>query len=60
MAADKGRPSGASSGIWFLGFLGALDYYIHTHSGTFWLVLLAVLKAVFWPAFLVYHLLGLH
>jgi hypothetical protein len=48
---------GGSSGIWFLGFIGALVYYLHIHSGTFWLVILAVLKALVWPAFLVYHLL---
>lgn len=52
-------PSGGAGGIWFLGFLGALVYYLHTHSGTVWLVLIALLKAVFWPAFLVYHLLQL-
>ena len=51
---------GAGGGLWFLGFLGALVYYIHTHSGTFWLVLLAFLKALFWPAFVVYHILTLH
>jgi hypothetical protein len=50
---------GGAGGVWFLGFLGALVYYLHTHSGTLWLVLIAVLKAVFWPAFLVYHLLQL-
>ena len=63
MAADKGRRAGAgkgAGGVWFLGFLGAVVYYIHTHSGTFWLVLLAFLKALVWPAFLVYHLLALH
>ena len=51
------KKSGSSSGIWFLGFIGALVYFIHVHSGTFWLVILAILKAVVWPAFLVYHLL---
>ena len=44
-------------GIWFLGFIGALVYYLHVHSGTFWLVVLAFLKAIVWPALLVYHLL---
>ena len=48
---------GGAGGIWFLGFIGALIYYVHTHSGTFWLVLLAIMKAVVWPTFLVYHLL---
>lgn len=41
------------------GFIGALVYYLHTHSGTVWLVIVAVLKSIFWPAFLVYHLLQL-
>ncbi len=56
--AKRGRAAGAG-GIWFLGFIGALVYYLHTHSGTFWLVVLAFMKAVVWPAFLVYHLLAL-
>jgi len=50
---------GGAGGIWFLGFIGALCYYLHTHSGTFWLVLLAFMKAVVWPAFVVYHVLTL-
>ena len=37
----------------------ALSYYLHTHSGTFWLVLLAFMKSVVWPAFVVYHVLTL-
>ena len=53
------RRSGAG-GLWFLGFIGALAYYLHTHSGTVWLVLLAFLKAFVWPAFVVYHVLSLH
>ncbi len=53
----KAMKGGGSSGIWFLGFIGALVYYLNVHSGTFWLVILAFLKAIVWPAFLVYHLL---
>ena len=53
----KGRGKGGGS-IWFAGFIGALVYYLHFHSGTLWLVILAVLKAMAWPAFLVYHLLA--
>jgi len=45
--------------VWFLGFIGALVYYLHFHSGTFWLVVLAFLKAFVWPAFVVYHVLQL-
>ena len=47
---------GGSGGLWFLGFIGALIYYLHLHSGTFWLVIIAILKAIVWPIFLVYHL----
>jgi hypothetical protein len=49
--------AGGMGGLWFLGFIGAVVYYLHVHSGTFWLVILAFLKAIVWPAFLVYHLL---
>jgi hypothetical protein len=51
--------NGGAGGIWFLGFIGAFVYYIHFRSGTFWLVVLALLKALAWPAFVVYHLLQL-
>ncbi len=56
----KSKPAaknGAAGGIWFLGFVGALVYYIHFHSGTVWLVVLAFLKSLVWPAFVVYHVL---
>lgn len=53
----KVTKAGGAGGIWFLGFVGALIYYIEYHSGTLWLVILAFLKALFWPAFLVYHLM---
>lgn len=56
----RGGACGGVGGVWFLAFLGAFAYYLHTHSGTVWLVLVAFTKAVFWPAFLVYHLLALH
>lgn len=62
MASDTNKKMttcGGAGGIWFLGFIGALVYYIHTHSGTFWLVILALLKAAVWPAFVVFHILQL-
>ena len=52
-------PGGAGGG-WLLGFIGALVYYLHTHSGSLWLVIVAVAKAFVWPAFLVFKLLVLH
>ena len=61
LATDTSKKvtSGGAGAIWFLGFIGALVYYIHTHSGTFWLVLLALMKSIVWPAFVVYHILWL-
>lgn len=44
-------------GVYFLGFIGAVVYYIQ-QSSTFWEGVIAVLKALVWPAFLVYKLLG--
>lgn len=48
--------AGDTGGIWFAGFIGALVYFLHFHSGTFWLVLVAIFKAIFWPVYLVYYL----
>jgi hypothetical protein len=47
--------NGHKNAVYMLGMIGASVYYIHFHSGTFWLVILAVLKAIIWPALLVYH-----
>ncbi len=48
--------SGMAGGFYFLGFLGAAIFYIQ-NSGTFWMGVLGFLKAIVWPAFLVYDLL---
>jgi hypothetical protein len=48
---------GSCSGCgYFLGFIGAAVYYISTASG-FWMGVLGVLKAMVWPAFLVYEIM---
>ena len=47
---------GSSGAIYGLGLIGALIYYISTATG-FWMGVLGVLKALVWPAFLVYALL---
>lgn len=44
-------------GIYGLGFIGAVIFYIQTAT-SFWGGVLGVLKAIVWPAFLVYKLLG--
>lgn len=45
-----------SSGVYGLGFIGALIYFIQ-YATSFWDGVLGVLKAVVWPAMLVYELL---
>ena len=44
------------SGLYGIGFVGALVYYIATATG-FWMGVWGVIKAIFWPAFLVYSLM---
>ena len=42
--------------IYGLGFIGAAVYFIG-HATTFWLGALGLLKAIIWPAFIVYKFL---
>lgn len=55
---EKGNVGVGPSQMYGLGFIGALIYYVQHAHGT-WPVILAILKAIVWPAFLVHHLLGL-
>jgi hypothetical protein len=43
-------------GIYGLAFIGAAVYYIQ-HATSFWNGLLGVIKAMFWPAFIIYKVL---
>ena len=52
------RGAVCGGGFYGLGFLGAVIYYISTASG-FWMGVLGILKALVWPAFLVFELLKL-
>jgi hypothetical protein len=52
------RWGGCGGGLYGLGFLGAAIYYISTATG-FWMGVLGILKALVWPAFLVFELLKL-
>jgi hypothetical protein len=48
--------SGGGNAVYGLGLIGALVYYIgHAHG--FWGVIVGILKAVVWPAFVIYDLL---
>ncbi|MBX4196051.1 hypothetical protein KW805_00480 [Candidatus Pacearchaeota archaeon] len=42
--------------VYGLGVIGAAIYYISNSTG-FWMGVLGILKALLWPAFLVYELL---
>ncbi len=45
--------SGGSQAVYGLGFIGACVYFIG-NAATFWLGVLGFLKALVWPAMLVY------
>jgi len=46
---------GCGGAIYGLGFIGAAVYYITTAPG-FWMGVWGVIKALVWPALLVFHL----
>ena len=46
--------SNSGGGFYFIGFIGAAIYFI-SHSTDFWAGVLGFLKALVWPAFLVYE-----
>lgn len=48
--------SGAAGTIWFLGFVGALFFYFQQVT-TFGSGVVALLKALVWPGFLIYNLM---
>jgi hypothetical protein len=51
---DRGyRGGGGGGAVYGLGFIGACIYFIGT-APTFWLGVLGFLKAIVWPAFLVF------
>ena len=53
---SKGKIYRPSQAVYGLGFIGALIYFIQ-YAGSFWAGVLGVLKAMVWPAVLVYDLL---
>ncbi|MBN2347741.1 MAG: hypothetical protein JXJ22_02820 [Bacteroidales bacterium] len=48
---QQNAPAGA---VYGLGFIGAAVYFI-SHAASFWMGVLGFLKAIVWPAFLVYE-----
>lgn len=53
MSKDVQKTAPASA-VYGLGFIGAAIFYISTATG-FWMGVLGVLKAMVWPAFLVFE-----
>ena len=45
----------AMSALYGLGFVGAAVYFI-SHATSFWIGVLGFLKAIVWPAFIVYEM----
>ena len=45
-----------TGGFYGLGFIGALIYYISTAT-SFWIGVFGIVKAILWPAFLVFEAL---
>lgn len=61
MAGDRGgaaRNTGVFGGSYFVTIVGAAVYFVG-HAGSFWLGVLGILKALVWPAFVVYKVLEL-
>ena len=52
----KKQEGAAGGAVYGLGLIGAAIYYIQ-QADTFWLGVLGFLKALVWPAFVVYDLL---
>ena len=56
---DNGKACGVSNGggcVYFLGFIGSAVYYISTATG-FWNGAWGIVKALLWPAFLIFEVL---
>ena len=54
----RGRKGTGGDAVYAIGIIGAAIYYIQAADG-FWMGVLGILKALVWPAFLVYELLRL-
>jgi hypothetical protein len=53
---DKVQNNAPAGAVYGLGLIGAAFFYISTATG-FWMGVLGFLKALVWPAFLVYEAL---
>lgn len=51
---DKYYSSGSAGAVYGLGFVGAAIYFL-SHAETFWVGVLGFLKAMVWPAILIFQ-----
>jgi len=54
------KMNGSSGQLGFFGllaYIGAAIYFIGITNGGFWVVVLALMKAIIWPVYLVYNVL---
>ncbi len=51
------QQNGPGSAVYGLGVIGAIIYFVSTADG-FWDAALGILKAMVWPAFIVYEFLA--
>ncbi len=52
---ETAKKGASSNAVYGLGFVGAVIYFISNATG-FWIGVLGVLKAIVWPAILVYEM----
>jgi hypothetical protein len=61
MATDsRGRVivrDGSWGFVFLMAYVGAAIYFISTSDGSFWGVILGLLQAIVWPAYVVFHVL---
>jgi hypothetical protein len=43
--------------VFLLAYVGAAIYFVSVSDGSFWAVILGLLKAIVWPVYVVYHVL---
>lgn len=55
---NKCNPKGSGGCFYFLGVIGAAIYFLQNSTG-FWAGVLAILKALVWPVFVVMKILGM-
>jgi hypothetical protein len=56
-AAGHHGGSGIAGAVYFMAFIGAAVYYI-MQTNTFWAGVIGFLKAIVWPAMLIFKLFG--